>query len=1028
MSKTKHRTRLFASTILAGVVTALAPVAVMAPASHAVAQDYTNGALTGRILTEQGAPVANASVSIRSVAQGVVRETTAGADGLFRTGLIPAGDYQVTVSAPGYVSTQSTVVVSTGSQSAYEFVIASSADVAEVGEVVVTAARRRQDFAATTAGANLDVEQLQAQLPIARNITAVTLLAPGTIPGDSAFATSSAQLQQLPSLAGASVAENAYFVNGLNITNFINGLGGAPVPFDFYKSVDVKTGGFPAEFGRATGGVISAVTKSGTNEFEFGLHGTWAPDELRQDSPNSIWYQNSLYEFDETTLTAEAGGPILRDRLFAYGLVSWQDTELASATTSGVYNRDSFSNDPFYGLKIDGYITNDHHLELTYFETARERQREVYSFDTDTNEIDWNLRSSSVLKQGGTNWVARYTGNLTDWLSVSAAYGETTVDQSQVGNLVDESIVVDYRTNSQGDILSRQSSSSTVDPFLAERKFYRADADMYFSLMGDHHVRVGYDHEETLLTEVSAYNGGRAYFYYVAGATNSLGLAEGQQFIQARRFVSGGGFGGENEALYIQDSWDVSDRLNLQLGWRQDKFLVADPNDTPFINFDDEQGLRLGFSFDPEGDARSKLYGSYGRYYLPGASNTAYRMASTAIDIREYFIPTGGGAIGPVDPVTGLPTAGLGQQLTRGTGAVSLQACPEGVGSLAPAGTLACSVLDDGTSTPPEYLAAKNLESTYEDEWRVGYTRQVGENWTFGVAGVYRNMGRAVEDALLDQGVLAYCEQEGIAGCNTVFNGTSYYLLINPGHDVVATLPKLLPGDTERRTITMKAEDLGIPEAKREYIAAEFTFERAFDGVWGLQGSYVLSKSEGNYEGAVKSDNGQTDAGIVSTFDFQSFIPGQYGLLPNHRGHQFKVFGSWQATPDLLVGANVSVISPRHYGCIGNAPVDYLDGAAANDAYGPEARFCNGRVVDRGTSFQTDWIKRVDLSFRYTVPLEIPGDLVLRADVFNIFNSKGVTEANEYGELVGGAPDTDYKAPISYQAPRTMRVGFDWQF
>ncbi|WP_245158284.1 MULTISPECIES: TonB-dependent receptor [unclassified Brevundimonas] len=1046
MKTRTFRERLLRSTMFGGaalMALTAAPAVVMLTPSIAEAQDYTAGTLSGTVQSTSGAPVAGAAVSIVSNQQGIVRQATTDASGRFRVPLIPTGGYTVTVNAPGYNSISDNVQVRLGGESGYVFTVASAdADATTVADVVVTGVRRSLDFTQTTAGAVLDVQDLTNQLPIARNITAVTLLAPGAVAGDSAFGVATAQFQTPPSLSGASVAENAYFVNGLNTTNFVNGLGGAGVPFEFYKTVEVKTGGYSAEFGRATGGVINAVTKSGTNDFIVELHGTWAPDSLRSDAPNTYLVQNSVGEFEEKTFTAEVGGPILRDRLFAYGIVSWADTESAVATTSGTYSRDTWSKDPFYGIKLDGYITPDHRLEATYWNTERTRTRQNYSFDPTTNTIGDTPLSTATQFQGGDNWVARYTGNFTDWLTLSAAYGESNQDLAAFNNLRDEALVQDARTNpSSPTRVSRQSAAATNLPFETERKFWRADADLYFDFFGQHHVRLGYDKEETLLTQTSTRNGDRNYVYRTAGATNTLGLAPGTEYIDTRVFVAGGGFAGVNEALYIQDSWDVTDRLNVQLGLRQDKFEVQDPNGTPFVSFDNEIGPRLGFSYDLTGDARSKLFGSYGRYFLPIASNTAFRIASPAIDFNEYFRGNGpGGTIGALDPVTGLPTAGLGPQITNATGASSLQPCPPGLGAISTSGA-ACSIRDDGTSTPPEFISAQNLKSTYEDEFRLGYQLRVNDEWTVGIGGTYRKLGRVVEDALLDQAVVAYCQREGIplvigdpddpsdgAGCAEIYNGQHYYLIINPGSDVVATLPDIFEGETTNRTVTLSAQDLRLPKARREYSAIEFTFERAFDGVWGLQGSYVISKSEGNYEGAVKSDLGQTDAGIVTDFDFLVFLPGQQGLLPNHRGHQFKLFGSWQATQNLLIGANFSLTSPRPYGCLGNAPAGYLDADVANNGYGAISRFCGGVVVDRGTAFETDWVDRLDLSFRYSVPTRFTQNLVFRADVFNVFNRRNVTEANEFGEVDGGGIDPEYRSPIAYQAPRSVRIGFDLAF
>ena len=110
------------------------------------------------------------------------------------------------------------------------------------------------------------------------------MLAPTVQRGVRNFA--QANGEDVPSVGGSSVAENAYYINGLNITNPDTYIGSARVPFYFYKSVDVQTGGYPAEFGRATGGVINSTTKSGTNIPFLALHVDWEPSSLRSHSPN----------------------------------------------------------------------------------------------------------------------------------------------------------------------------------------------------------------------------------------------------------------------------------------------------------------------------------------------------------------------------------------------------------------------------------------------------------------------------------------------------------------------------------------------------------------------------------------------------------------------------------------------------------------------------------------------------------------------------------------------------------------------
>jgi outer membrane receptor protein involved in Fe transport len=92
------------------------------------------------------------------------------------------------------------------------------------------------------------------KIPIGRSLTDVIMLTPGTVKGDTAFG-------NLPAINGASVAENVFYVNGLNITNVRNNTGFSTVPFDMFESVEVITDGYSAQYGRYHGGMINAQTK-----------------------------------------------------------------------------------------------------------------------------------------------------------------------------------------------------------------------------------------------------------------------------------------------------------------------------------------------------------------------------------------------------------------------------------------------------------------------------------------------------------------------------------------------------------------------------------------------------------------------------------------------------------------------------------------------------------------------------------------------------------------------------------------------
>ncbi len=1046
MTSTKGgaRARLLTSTLLAGLATVAAPLAITAVATAiptlASAQDYTSGTLSGTVSDASGVAVSGATVTVKSNAQGFTRDLTTDASGQFRAPLIPAGAYTVTIVKEGFQSTSDgSLAVRAGGEAAYNFTL-NSTDAA-VSEVVVTATANPQlDFSQTTTGLTVDIETLQKQVPIGRNVTSVALLAPGTVEG------SSTNFRGQTSISGASVAENAYYLNGLNITNFNNYIGGSTVPFEFYKSIEVKTGGYAAEYGRATGGIINAVSKSGTNEFIFGIHGNYSPSSLEEAQRDTYQTRGKLRANTTRDLVFEAGGPIIEDRLFFYGLAQLRNNVATNASIAGGSINTDRSKDPFYGVKLDGYITSRQHLEFTLIDTQRvtKRSSNAYSYNaaTDTDTIGIALPGTRF-EQGATSYVAKYTGSFTDWLTLSGAYGlnkDRDATKSALGGspLVQSAIAAGPNGTTATRRVSFQNTSAQDAPLNTTREFYRADADLYFNLLGDHHIRGGFDREKLSLTHQSVRNGGANYTYREGSAADPRGVAAGRYYLEARTFVGGGSYESVNKAIYLQDSWDILPNLTLNLGIRRDQFqnrgigLSGEKGDV-FIKFDNEIAPRLGFTWDPTGEGSDKVFGNYGRYYLPVASNTAFRQASAILDESSFFLlPAGFQVYNPgtttvntafVNPVSGLPNAGIGTQIT---GFANAGIClPGGIGT---AGVRGCNVRNDGTVQPFEANISQNLKSTADDEYILGYEHRFNSLWKAGATLTFRKSLRAADDVAVDGAVIAFCKANNIVGCENIYSGFHQYVIINPGKASTIILADPLPGETKVRTINFTKEQLKYPDVNRQYIALELQFDRAFDGKWSLNGSYTLSESKGNYEGYVKTDyaGGQQDAGITADFDVPGLTEGAYGLLPNHRGHVIKMFGAYQVTDNFSVGGNTLISSGRKYGCMGFGTDDIL-----NSSYGALSHYCNGKIAPRGSVFSDPWTYRLDLSARYTVPawgILPENGLVLRADIFNVFNTRRTVESNEFGQLDSGAINANYRDPLSYMPPRSVRLGFDLTF
>ena len=398
----------------------------------------------------------------------------------------------------------------------------------------------------------------------------------------------------------------------------------------------------------------------------------------------------------------------------------------------------------------------------------------------------------------------------------------------------------------------------------------------------------------------------------------------------------------------------------------------------------------------------------------------------------EAFRAPAGGFV--LDPSTGLPQA-VGAAYAE----IDSAPCPASNLASAPGlstaatGTPACYVLGNGTQEGAGSKTSQGLKATEEDELVLGTNYRVNDNWTVGLSYTYRNLKRISEDSDFQNAIITYLDDHGLDSSiytdGTISN--SYYVWNVGDHDVTIRLKQPLAGETEARTITLTADQLGhFHNPKREYQALVFDFKREFDGKWGLQGSYTWSRSYGNYEGTVKSDVGnstQDDAGSTIAFDSPGFEDYGTGLLPNDRTHTFKVWGSYAITPAFLVGANVLVQSPGKFGCMGVHPTDdYAEG------YGAYTHYCDGLPAPQGKGPKGDWLKNIDVSARYTVPSKFAagGNLVLRADIFNLLDTHSVTTRyveHEYGRDYGLADNLDpsYGLPASYNTPRYVRVGFD---
>ncbi len=1015
-------------------------------AAPAVAQDVTAGALSGTVVDEAGKPVAGAIVTMVSD-RGATRTEKTNAAGTFEASRLAIGTYSVTVDASGYPATRTNGIAVALGGSAYRFtvrpgVVNDPVDMDADGTITVLGRKERTlDFSGTATGQVYDVQELASRVPIARTLGALQLLTPQVIPGGLDYGGFS--------MGGSAASENIIYVNGMNITDARSGLSSTNVPFEFYDQVQVKTGGYQAEFGRSTGGATIAVTRSGTNEMKGGMNLYWAPDALRQDAPNTTRNLNSEGKSTSIDGNMWASGPIIKDRLFFFAFFNPRSLSSSSASTKEIYDlvddslagferEETFTNrssTPFYGGKIDLNLFDGHRLEATYFNDSTTTMEDSTSY----GQFGRTLTRKSY--RGGRNIIGKYIGVFSDWLTLSATYGSSKYSRNSTSDADLVPWAVDYRE--QG--FAALSGSGFLGTAADERTNYRADADLSFTLLGDHHVRFGGDVEKISASAFNQYSGGISYGYFRTGpgeTINNVPAPTGTDYVVVGIDTSGGVFKSENRALYVQDSWDVTPRLNLSIGLRYDRFENMNASSETFVLLDKQFAPRLGFSYDVFGDRSTKLTAFYGKFYLPISGTTNIRLAGNAYEYEEYFEliapnqffnPTLGKQIGPRD------------------------------------------VRRDRSNVQASGLMSQNVKPQSMDELLIGLEHRFGERFRVSVNGVYRKLTNALEDIDTRYVATAFCRTQNLPGCNAVnaptgsigtsgqfgtvvapsINGATIgsggRVLFNPGSDVI--IPAALTNDGTLTTITIPAGLIGMPKAVRDYKAMEFKIDREYDGVWSLGASYVLASAVGNYEGNLRTDmryGGGT--GTSNAFDTPGAMDGAYGYLPNHRRHQLKMYGSVSPLKNVDIGFNGLLISPRKLSCVGSYP--FNDGRyRMNDAstywcsnpiatglplvvtdppQQPTARipgYTAPVLIGRGRFGETDWNKQIDISVGYTVPLRGLRTLKLRADMFNAFNFKSKTDFDEGGDLYQARVSSGLLGRVTgYQEARNVRLGASLTF
>jgi outer membrane receptor protein involved in Fe transport len=981
---------------------------------------------------------------------GFSRTVTVDANGRYNISALPVGNYKITAQRNGQVIGTREVKVIVGAGTNASFASGGDASTLETVNVTATAAAAI-DLTAVDTRTVFTAEQLE-RLPINRSAEGIALLAPGAVAGAGGYSA----LAGLVSFGGAGVSENAYYINGFFTGEPLSNLGGSGLPFLAIAQQETYTGGYSAKYGRSDGGVINQIGQRGTNTWEFGGEITWAPKDLRDDRkdlylpnldlPDGYEYEDpdaagSLYsrgkggDSSRTTYAAYVGGPIVQDRLFFFAAAELEKRDTVINPNSLATPRSEHGKDDDHNLyaKLDWSISDNHMLAATWLKSKDDYSGSYYAYDMDTGVEGEKLGvvPTPVIKKNDYR-ILNYTGYLRDDLTLSATYGsnEYTNQQINPGILPGIPYVVGATNqdpaitggtpipNRQGGYQSRDGRNKT--------RGLRADLEW---VVGDHTLSVGLDN-----IKFEATNEGTAqvadYWQYArtsnpaGNISSALGVgAPGGNgyYVRQLKYFNNTDMSLDQKAWYLEDRWQVTDNLLLSLGLRNDEFTNKNDAGAVYMDAKNQWAPRLGASWDVFGDATLKVFGNAGRYFLAMPNNVAIRGASASTFTYEYFTYTGINA-------DGLPTG--------------LTAVP-GVNGAPPPGPVSSNG-EYGDPVDVLAFAPKDLKNMYQDEYILGFEKQISERWVAGAKFTYRDLKSSIDDVcdpytMLDHiGAVDYNAQGSgynaeLADGRNVF--VNYCYMFNPGGSNTFSLAYLDGAGNptgERTDVVMSSKDWGFSEGvKRTYKAIDVFIEHPFDGTWEGRATYTYSKSEGNNEGQVKSEFGQTNISKTQDWDAWQIMQFANGYLANDRRHSMKLYGSYAFTPEWSVAANLRVQSGTPISCLGfynpDGTIDENSTEADPIGYGPSYHTCFGQIAKPGSK-RTPWTKGLDMSVTYR-PAFLDERLALSLQVFNVLNDQKPIQVDVTSETdVGYTVSNTYLLPIARQAPRYMMLSASYRF
>ncbi len=920
-----------------------------------VAQSLPTATLAGKVTSEDGTGLPGITIHLVSNSLQGTRETSTSATGDFLAALLPPGEYKVTFEANGMqtVSRTVTLAAATTVRADQRMQPAAVAESVEVGGAASTAA-----LSTPAVEANYD-KTLVDRLPLDRSFRSIALLAPGVTENGPQGNLGTVNNRKALMLSGAFSYSSLFLVNGVVVNENLRGQPNDLFIEDAIEETTVSTGNISAEYGRFTGGVVNAITKSGGNE----LRGSF-----RVTFNNDRWTSNNAFDraldldnrVDEITEVYEEtlGGPAWKDRvwLFAAGrqakLSDSRETRVAArpgdldpTPTDYVHSTDE--------QRFEGKVTisplTAWNLVASYIDAKFEEQNLTPGagilLDT----------ASLVSREAPYSLLAlRSSGVLTSRLFLEAQYSRRRFSLETTSAIDSDRI--------RGTVISddpRGFSATFHSPTGVGFEPDRYDNDSYSvrgvyflptSAAGIHEIHSGYEHfsesarrnghasgsDFWIQRSSSIMRGTTLFPVFRTGAAQIVWFP----FLQTPR-------GSElaTNSGFLEDRLQVGRHWNFNLGVRYDRNRDRDSSGKLVVD-SGEWSPRLSFRLDPKGDGRLEVHGGYARYVDKLHDNVvnAASLAESATLRWDYDGPC----------VNCEPFAATSDLVSTDQALAILFGWFNGVGGTASTPTRGAVV--PGVST----RIAADLRPQSAREYSVGA----------GVALGSRGFVRA--DFLLRDYRDLYSRQTDLS------TGQS-----PPAFGSVHDMAVIINSD----------------KAKRRYTAVQTQFSwRAVESVQ-VAGSYTWSRLTGNFRG-----EGPAAGVLLAPFvdEYSEYREESWAFPTGYLSGR----GQTQPAVDQRHRARLWIVYqlPTRWGSLAGAVLQSYDSGVPYEAAGPieswryvqnpgyaEPPTMVSYFFTKPGSFRTDDIARTDLALTVTFRIFRNVELFVRPDVLNLFNEKGVT-------------------------------------